>query len=420
MANVYAVKTGNWSDTTVWNTGALPTSADDVYSNNFTVTIDQNVTVLTIRNTSASGISAGGGFVVNGTGYTITCTTTITFTISTAAPLLTISGSGTNTFNISINVSPGNLGQNYVFVTSTGTINWIGNLIGSTANGLGTLRITSAVTFNMVGDIYSTSGTNFTEVVRITGANYVFNLTGNIGISNGSIGGSGIAFVVIAAIGTINITGNIVSHPTADSNCISIGAISTINITGTITGNAGRTALSLTNASYVKVVGILISNGSFAVSSTSGTALNIFSGPFICSSTGIVPFSVTRMHYIITSGSYFEFRDSSTNGALPPAPNAPATRLVSPDTAADAPAASNVRFGVTYALGTQTGTLRVPSPNSVAFGVLTDNTTGTAVLTPQAVWNYATSSLTTAGSIGERLKNASTVDTTGDQLAALL
>ena len=37
MAIVRAVKTGVWSDTTVWNTGSLPTSADDVYSNNFTV-----------------------------------------------------------------------------------------------------------------------------------------------------------------------------------------------------------------------------------------------------------------------------------------------------------------------------------------------------------------------------------------------
>jgi hypothetical protein len=62
MATVYAVKTGNWSDTTVWNTGALPTSADIVYSNNYIVTIDASPTVLALTNLSASGITQGGYF----------------------------------------------------------------------------------------------------------------------------------------------------------------------------------------------------------------------------------------------------------------------------------------------------------------------------------------------------------------------
>jgi hypothetical protein len=79
-----------------------------------------------------------------------------------------------------------------------------------------------------------------------------------------------------------------------------------------------------------------------------------------------------------------------------------------------------VRFGVTYQSGSKTGTAYIPAASSVGFGVPVDNTTGTAALTPASVWDAATSSLTTSGSIGERLKNASTVDTTGDQLAALL
>lgn len=364
--------------------------------------------------------TAGGGFVVNGTGYTITCTSAITSTISNLAPLITISGSGTNTFNISINVSPGNLSQRYVFITSTGTVNWIGNLIGSTGSGWATLYIASAVTFNMIGDIYSTSSTNFTEVVRITGANYVFNLTGNIGISTGSIGGSGIAFLFIAAIGAINITGNIVSHPTSDFNCISIGVITTINITGTITGNPGRTALSLTNASYVKVIGSLISNGTFAVSSTSASAINIFTGPFISSSSGILPIYVTRMNYFRTLGSYYEFRDSSTNGALPPTAPAPATRLNSPEVGSDLPVVADVRFGTTYGYGSLTGTLRMPHPNQVTYGVAVDNTFGTAVLTAASVWDYLVANITVENSIGMRLKNVATPQTTGSQLAALL
>jgi hypothetical protein len=88
------------------------------------------------------------------------------------------------------------------------------------------------------------------------------------------------------------------------------------------------------------------------------------------------------------------------------------------------PAASNVRDGVSYASGALTGTCKVPAAASVAYGVPVDNTTGTAYLSQSdvlaAVWGAATSSLTTAGSIGERLKNASTVASTGDQLASAL
>lgn len=62
----------------------------------------------------------------------------------------------------------------------------------------------------------------------------------------------------------------------------------------------------------------------------------------------------------------------------------------------------------------------MPTAASVAFGVPVDNTTGTAVMSPSDVWNAATSAMTTSGSIGERLKNTATVDSTGDQLAALL
>ena len=65
MANVYATKSGNWSDITVWNTGALPTSSDDVFSNNFTVQVDGFFTVLSVRNTASAPIVANGTFVLN-------------------------------------------------------------------------------------------------------------------------------------------------------------------------------------------------------------------------------------------------------------------------------------------------------------------------------------------------------------------
>lgn len=56
MAIRYAVTGGTWSSTSTWNDGAtlgIPTSVDDVYTNSFTVTINQNVTANTLNNTSS-------------------------------------------------------------------------------------------------------------------------------------------------------------------------------------------------------------------------------------------------------------------------------------------------------------------------------------------------------------------------------
>jgi hypothetical protein len=64
--------------------------------------------------------------------------------------------------------------------------------------------------------------------------------------------------------------------------------------------------------------------------------------------------------------------------------------------------------------------LAVPPTNRVSLGIPVDNTVGTAVLTADDVWNAQTSAMNTPGSIGKRLKNASTVDSTGDQLTSLL
>ncbi len=91
--------------------------------------------------------------------------------------------------------------------------------------------------------------------------------------------------------------------------------------------------------------------------------------------------------------------------------------------------ASNNEWNSTYTIASVVSgtavTFTVPNTHSASAGTGANmQTTGTAVLDPtavaSAVWQAATSSLTTAGSIGERLKNASTVATTGDQLASAL
>jgi hypothetical protein len=68
------------------------------------------------------------------------------------------------------------------------------------------------------------------------------------------------------------------------------------------------------------------------------------------------------------------------------------------------PAATDVRSGVSYASGAQTGSCAVPAAGSVSLGVPVDNTVGTAALTPAAVWEYATREIT--GGVVDTLTNA--------------
>jgi hypothetical protein len=401
MANVTAVKTGNWSDPTVWNTGALPTSADDVFSNGFDVTIDQNVTVLSIRQSSPANTTSRGTFILtNGVVVSATSGGFISRANSFTAGFIIFNLSTPNSATLIGNLS--HAAGDQVFTvdhSGTGTLNIIGNLIGFSLSGTYNLRITSTGTVNITGNLLSHTTPNATRGILASG-NCVINITGDIiWRSNTTAGSSSI----------INITG-----------------ASTLNITGTVYGG-GNVGIESNGASYIKIIGSLIANeivggtvGSAAISSANASAINIFTGPFISSVTGIAPFRVIRMNYFRTIGSYYEFRDETTNGALPPSAPAPATRLVSPDTIVDSPIPANVRNGITYALGSLTGTLAVPSPSSVALGVATDNTTGSAVLTPDAIWDYATANLTDPNSIGARLKNVSTVETTGEQLEAFL
>jgi hypothetical protein len=75
MADYRAISTGNYSDLArweVWNGSAwvaatqLPTIADDVYANSYTVTIDIDSFASSYRTTGISGVAASGGFVLNG------------------------------------------------------------------------------------------------------------------------------------------------------------------------------------------------------------------------------------------------------------------------------------------------------------------------------------------------------------------
>jgi hypothetical protein len=68
MAIRYAITSGSWSDPAIWDGGTLPTTGDDVYSNNFRVIIDVatiDAAVLTNGSNVSPAINSGGGFNCN-------------------------------------------------------------------------------------------------------------------------------------------------------------------------------------------------------------------------------------------------------------------------------------------------------------------------------------------------------------------
>jgi hypothetical protein len=353
MAIRYAVANGNWSNTATWNGGTLPTSADDVFANGFVVTINQNVTVLSLSTRSTTGVNSGGRFEITAGNYNIVCDT--------------ISGGGTVAC--------------LYFLGYSGILNITANTIQAFEATAIQLANNANCTIVINGNIVA-STTTTTLGLQTNGGNLTLTINGNITSNVGR------GMLLSLATGTININGFALSS-------------------GTQVGFVSNSNSSLITANIQKAISI--DSGLAGVESFQKLT-NIFVKEIEQGNFGYVPIS----GYIRLSTASGAFYKGVTTGS--------STRTLSDpaDIAGQVPAQSDVRFGVTYQSGSKTGSAYIPAAASVGFGVPVDNTTGTAALTPASVWDAATSSLTTSGSIGERLKNASTVDTTGDQLAALL
>ena len=214
-----------WS-TTTWITafsnltafaGVPPMSADDVYADGKTITIDTNINVATLRTTTAprTGGVAGGGFRANNNtviNANILAGTTTVVTFASASPnSTTIFGnvSGSSTVNSVYPVNNSSTGTltisgNFATCNSTGRLFTNGGggtmninfplLIGATAGtvagagiyNVGTMNLSGIVTLNNSNAGYSNAaGDGF-----ITTDAGVLNLSGSfIGAGGGSVGG---------------------------------------------------------------------------------------------------------------------------------------------------------------------------------------------------------------------------------------
>jgi hypothetical protein len=419
MATRYAVANGNWSNTATWNGGTLPTSADDIYANGFTVTINGPFTVLSIRNTTlASPAIVAGGQFIYANGGNLTCTATQAIHVGVGAtPVLemTLASGNSAIFNGSVLTMTQGNSYNAIRLSNSGILNLNGNynIDGSLATtNRYIIQHTSTGTLNIVGDLSlsSTSNSGFVNTLNVTSTGTT-NITGNV--SGGPSSGVNVCTIQTQGSGAINITGNV---STTGFFAISLNTSNTLNVIGNISTTGTQPAIhNQTAAAIISVTGIITAGVSApAIYSSFALTSGYSSGTFVKVSGNVVN-STNNMAIVAPRVTI----DTNTSSWLFQISTGGNRTLYAVGVALGNPTTNNVRFGTTYGPSSElTGTLIVPSPSNVLQGVGTDATTGTLLMTPAQFWNYLIASGFTANSIGDRLQNASTVATTGGQIAS--
>jgi hypothetical protein len=373
-----------------------------------------------------------GHAVVNGTGNTLN----IIGNLSGGASNGVLNTTGT--LNITGNIqSSGNTLYGVNQNGAGGVTNIIGNLIGGINNNgycvyntIGTVNILSNQTMTGTGGIgvYSNAGTtNFGTAlnpITITGApssaasglyacyhagNGNVNLYGNIVQQNYSFSTTLGLFRKYSTSGTMTINGNITGGTVANTIGLNIENIATVIVNGNVTGGSNATntpAIYMTQAATITINGTATSNSYPAIWSTvTGAKFNLL-GDVVNTASVVAYYGSINVKISPSNAQQFTYVDANNNNRV----------IATSNITAGAPIPANVRLGVVYgSLSQYTGTLAMASPADVRNGVATDNTVGTADLTAEDIFNEIGSSSNT---IAVRLRNVSTVQTTGDQLAS--
>ena len=305
--------------------------------------------------------------------------------------------------------------------TSLGTIRVLGNMLGTTSgvvfNGSGGLNSTAGNTIiigNVAGSLVN-SNSNHVGVLQTAG-----NLTviGNVNGGQPSAANQGISFSGTS----LTVNGNVIGGTTSAG----INTTAPTFVVGNITGSA---AAGITTTAPIIVTGSVVSQGAAAgISSTSAIFINV-SGS-VAASAAANGISATNASAIVNlAGNMYNVNgkqaiycqnlflsNTDTTTAQFFTIGSQDRTLYSADTFPNLPSTSNVRFGTTYGPGSgNTGTLRMASPQDVRSGVLTDNTTGSAILSIESLSNEVQ---TSSDPFAQRLRDIPTVDIVGNLLTA--
>lgn len=434
MAARFAVANGNFNATSTWATTAagspgasVPIAGDSAYANSKTVTITADATCDLVSTENTGGATASGGFTLS-SGVTLTASVT-----SGGSACVTASYNSPGVSSIIGNVTGSTTTNNEgLSITGTGTVNVTGNVSTGTFSGSKAIFINGVnCTLNVTGAVASFA----------TSSNGIFlNTVATVSITGNISGGSSSSGVGISTNTNSSIT--IIGSVTAGSGSSAHGAnnnsTGTISITGTVTGAGGVGCIN-SSTGTVTIIGNAIagatspgaqnsSSGTLRVVRAVGNAFGVGSAGGTTSQPGVVSSTNGSLTYVeeIEYGSVGQsptsgpilFTDKTSNVALFYRSGSSKKTLIDAASVSGAlPAASNVRYGISFNAGNSVGTCYVPSASSVAYGVNVDNTTGTAILTGPAIWDILTTTMVTSGSIGSRLKNCSTIQSTDSSIA---
>ena len=203
MAVINALKTGNWSDPSVWPNNTLPGLADEVHANGFTVTLNINVTAAELTTAAKNGGGAGGGFTLNNN---ITVRATITSGTTTCITTATTC----NTASITGNVTGGSVSGAYgVYSTNTSAVTINGNVTGGSVSGAyGVCSVnTSTVTINGNVTGGSASGAYGIYSVSISTVTINGNVTGGSAPATPAIYSIDASIIIIDGTAEFSVTG---------------------------------------------------------------------------------------------------------------------------------------------------------------------------------------------------------------------
>jgi hypothetical protein len=391
MANIKAAQSGNWSSTATWQGGVLPGPEDIAIANGFTVTIDQDIDVQRLVN-STFGTSTVGGF----------------FQITTV-------GAGV-TRNVFVTFGLGNFG---------------GTFVGATGGLLRISATSGTVNFGST-NIGSGGSSNFTGLL-ISGSGITINCTGDV---------RSFAFNVIA----IQITGsctatfnNVFAGTSSSAPGISINAPANVTVNEVFGSNASPAITVNTSGATLSALGKVVSRSS-GTSFFSQNAISIFAANcnITCFSSLItngaspaigVSSNSTFLGNYTLYGPFFSSIESNTFPVYLPDWKVPAGNTVkiyiydseknlielSSQAEGPYPNESDVLVGVEY--NDTSGTLDLPPESSVAYGVRVGGSAGSAFITEEDIVSAEVSS---GVSLSEKMLNSATISSSGNQIAAAL
>lgn len=268
-------------------------------------------------------------------------------------------------------IGGGSASQNGLNFISSGTVTITGNVIGGTASSTFGIGANSVGTITISGNVIGAS-TGGGAGINLNGSN-TLNITGQV---SGGPTGHG---VYITSASTVTIIGDVTGGTNGIISTYGVYSATTIrlSITGQVTGGTN------TNTSYgvnivasaqttVSITGGLVASTVAPAAFISPTVSSaILIGNLICASNGFFPvYGAIKVNPVGTSQVARVIKTDGTN-----------LNLVDPSASADLPANSDVRYGITFNFGNNTGTCYVPAAGSVAFGANVDDTTGMAILT---------------------------------------